>query len=473
MMLDIIEEFKPGWKSQLPQDKKLHLSFNPYGDGSGYDSLGVHLMMRDSGKVDGSFQLLYQSSDEHLFPDDYDTKALRMLPRQLLRWTLQVVDDSRSAATIDRAFRWLSHCVERLGSCTVADSEFKPKRLVHVGSRDDSSPKVHLFEPDRPTTYACLSYCWGTDLDGVLTTTTENLSTHLEGIPEGALPKTVADAVLLCRNMGIPNLWVDSLCIVQDMHQDWAQQSSVMGEIHARCHLAIYPLETRGWTLQEFLLPNRKLFFTSDEMKPVLLDMKEVMGLSGRPSWRSGNKKHTHSTLLRDWKGLVKDYSSRNLTNSADKLSAISGLAAMMTRAMAVVGASQDTYLAGLWASDLPTGLTWTTSGGTRPAPYRALTWSWASLDGPMTNFYPNLPFRPKFMSHRSIDFELHEAVCLPEEGSNSTGRLLGVHLTILGAVAPLELVAVRSMPSMIGPANLTSNSTTGYCALPTTFAFG
>ncbi|KAK4225661.1 heterokaryon incompatibility protein-domain-containing protein [Podospora fimiseda] len=62
--------------------------------------------------------------------------------------------------------------------------------------------------------YVTLSYCWGEKQE--LLTTKENLSDHLEEIPKHRLPETIANAVDLCRALGVRYLWVDSLCILQD-----------------------------------------------------------------------------------------------------------------------------------------------------------------------------------------------------------------------------------------------------------------
>ncbi|KAK4119008.1 hypothetical protein N657DRAFT_711146, partial [Parathielavia appendiculata] len=125
---------------------------------------------------------------------------------------------------------WLSHCLETDDCCIIPDSQFKPKRLMYVGLPHEDQNELRLVEPKDPAVNACLSYCWGTDLDGVLTTTVENFSTHMKQIDEAALPKSVSDAVFVCRNLGIPHLWVDSLVLYitsprtgHSSHPPWAR----------------------------------------------------------------------------------------------------------------------------------------------------------------------------------------------------------------------------------------------------------
>jgi len=83
------------------------------------------------------------------------------------------------------------------------------------------------------------------------------------------------------------------------------------------------------------------------------------------------------------WYSIVQDYTRRGLTFPGDKLIAISGLA---KHAQQFFGGE---YLAGLWRKQLHIGLAWMIEEAdfaTRAAaPYRAPSWSWASMDGPVS----------------------------------------------------------------------------------------
>ena len=87
--------------------------------------------------------------------------------------------------------------------------------------------------------------------------------------------------------------------------------------------------------------------------------------------------------LLEPWCKTVSDYSGGRLTCPEDKLVAISGLATFMH------SKRPDHYIAGLWDSALPWRLFWMVGVSVlyeaRLQPcYRAPSWSWASLDGPV-----------------------------------------------------------------------------------------
>jgi len=84
----------------------------------------------------------------------------------------------------------------------------------------------------------------------------------------------------------------------------------------------------------------------------------------------------TQPYIFRLWRDVVKDYSTRSMTNEGDKLSAIAGIVAYFQDVM------KDTYLAGLWKKHLLHELCWQVHGAKRPAKTRAPSWSWMALDG-------------------------------------------------------------------------------------------
>ena len=99
--------------------------------------------------------------------------------------------------------------------------------------------------------------------------------------------------------------------------------------------------------------------------------------------------------LRRRWFETVEDYSKRKLTNSKDKLIALSGLAHSYYEGESPSGVSDKTfkggrwgkYAAGLWEADMPSALLWRTviwrtRSAQRSLEYRAPSWSWASIDG-------------------------------------------------------------------------------------------
>jgi hypothetical protein len=82
-------------------------------------------------------------------------------------------------------------------------------------------------------------------------------------------------------------------------------------------------------------------------------------------------------SIYQFWLGLVEAFSQCALTFPGDKFPALSGLASEIGVRVA------DTYVAGLWKSDLHQALLWRPAeNASRAIQYRAPSWSWASFDG-------------------------------------------------------------------------------------------
>jgi hypothetical protein len=115
------------------------------------------------------------------------------------------------------------------------------------------------------------------------------------------------------------------------------------------------------------------------------------------------------------------------LTLGRDKLVALSGLAKLFHQQTC-----QD-YVAGLWRDQLEHQLCWSTlfSFTTRPATYRAPTWSWASIDGTvlLSDFESSQHEPPSdclsYIHVKSVDIEL-------KSQDHPFGEILDAHLRIV-----------------------------------------
>lgn len=102
--------------------------------------------------------------------------------------------------------------------------------------------------------YAALSYCWGKEQH--LTTTSENLHRHLTRINMKDLPTTMRDAVLVIEKLGIRNVWIDALCILQDDMNDKAFEIAQMALVYNQATVTI--AATRAGGVQEGFLGDRR-----------------------------------------------------------------------------------------------------------------------------------------------------------------------------------------------------------------------
>ena len=189
-------------------------------------------------------------------------------------------------------------------------------------------------------------------------------------------------------------------------------------------------INTRGWTLQEHLLSRRRLIvgtwstewhcrredddhedddhrdgwipshrvgpsagipitksggswagrgpFESKEAESVYTSdfLDAAMFFSVNPGYPSGQleKYVVHSS----WEGIVESYTLRSVTESQDRIFAISGIAERFASFI------PKRYIAGLWEDMMPASLFWSNlhQPTDRPAQYRGPSWSWMSVDG-------------------------------------------------------------------------------------------
>ena len=142
-----------------------------------------------------------------------------------------------------------------------------------------------------------------------------------------------------------------------------------------------------------------------------------------------------------DWQVLVGYYVRLELTYRSDKLIAISALAQEWET---LLGGGEE-YLAGLWKSDLCRQLLWRmdfTEVGERKRcqPYRAPTWSWASIEGAIST-----------VKNPVVTYTLDPKVCTPEaevtstfvrpvDGGHPTGQVIDANIALKGRIKSARL---------------------------------
>lgn len=87
--------------------------------------------------------------------------------------------------------------------------------------------------------YTTLSYCWG---HGPLTSlTVEIMNSFLEGFSITSLPKLFQDAIHVARELAVPHIWIDALCIIQqgNDNKDWVTESDHMRSVYGNSFINI------------------------------------------------------------------------------------------------------------------------------------------------------------------------------------------------------------------------------------------
>jgi hypothetical protein len=129
--------------------------------------------------------------------------------------------NSGSRAALEIAGKWLHECTnngsETHPQCLVLRQhrpKHPPRRLIKITC---TQGRLYLVLRRTATMeslqYSCLSYCWGGAQP--VATTKETLSQHTEAIAFPSLPKTLRDAIIVTYQLGLSQIWIDSLCIVQ------------------------------------------------------------------------------------------------------------------------------------------------------------------------------------------------------------------------------------------------------------------
>ncbi|KAF2492972.1 HET-domain-containing protein [Lophium mytilinum] len=291
-----------------------------------------------------------------------------------------------------------------------------------------------------PVRYLALSYVWGGASQLQLTTTNFMILFTKNGLNElsESIPKTIQDAMILCQNIGERYLWVDTLCIIQDDDTDRHIQISNMDIIYSQAILTIVaasgssadagipgvrpksrsfeqhissidgkelistrhdsipfivnsPWYSRGWTLQEYVLSHRLLFFIGGEA--VYCCRTTMWREDTRLEDTIPEERHSQTVatelqerirLLRPFSGpvdhhgfrhyteLVNAYITRNLSKDNDILDAISG-------ALRSVYSSLGKFIYGHPEAKLGLSLLWQTEDKRLPERREGFpSWSWA-----------------------------------------------------------------------------------------------
>jgi hypothetical protein len=392
---------------------------------------------------------------------------------------LEVSSYSGSSHAIKRTQLWLRECEETHEYCSRILSHL-PSRVILIQGPQD----IKLYESNgEMEPYVCLSHCWGKK--HIIRTITSNLQKHNQRIIWTRLPLTFRHAVSFTYRLGIKYLWIDSLCIIQDDINDWRHEGSKMADIYSGAYITLAatasrdasggcfrrsaersvfrlsypdengsksdlfirssignanffrsraPLSGRGWTLQERMLSPRNIHFTRNELvwecktkSTCECDLHEHSFdryHSCGPSLISHKLRSTdnkYEDWSDAWRTIVQQYSDQRLTYEKDIFPALQGISNVFYKY------TRSHYLAGLWEDGLVVHLLWRSSmTNSRPQKWRAPSWSWASVVGPIT--------WDSESRHESYNFS-PQATCINKEiqvaGADDFGELLSGSITL------------------------------------------
>lgn len=215
-------------------------------------------------------------------------------------------------------------------------------------------------------------------------------------------------------------------------------------------------LVTRAWVFQESILAVRSLNFTRSGVvwncrthtAPEWLheptdypDIEQGLLQPVSSDDTMGIAVFAEDSTYSNWDEVVRRYSSKALTFPSDKLPALSGIASLFASML-----PEDRYLAGMWEARLEEGLRWSVDARSlvrsRPADYRAPSWSWASIDADI--IFAQARMRGAFWKPRLARARVLEAH-VEYEPHNPFGRALAGRVRLIGVWQHLYLDEIPS----------------------------
>ncbi|PSN72120.1 HET-domain-containing protein [Corynespora cassiicola Philippines] len=322
-----------------------------------------------------------------------------------------------SAANIKYLQDWMA---KNLPDTSSTRSDYEPSRLIDLGSTDSLRVVETSAIPTADMKFAALSYVWGLNQTFTLLKTTRTELMASFGLHQ--LPKTIQDAIIVTRCIGLRYIWVDAICIFQDSPADKTIELPKMRHIYKNAAVSIIaaisstategflhhitsdsyliepveatiledqslgseltlvvsypsyyqrwrdPIHTRAWTFQELLLSDRAIVFSyrgvdvlnrNSNPEPSSIEAGREAQLPSLPfSGRFFSLKQSPENIRKAWLTARGEYTRRNLTYAGDKLVAIAAVAEEIGKSYG------GRYLAGMWEKDLVTDLQWRRGDG-------------------------------------------------------------------------------------------------------------
>ncbi|KAL8793320.1 MAG: hypothetical protein Q9195_004097 [Heterodermia aff. obscurata] len=322
-----------------------------------------------------------------------------------------------------------------------------PARLLDLGSSatDSKLRLVDVNDIEAHPTYLALSHCWGGTLPVVLKLDTIEL--FKDSIDMEELPTSFKHAIQMTQHLSVRDPTVLETLMVSIPPPSQYRGIYALFDAHSwETNMTLAPLNQRAWVVQERLLSPCVLHFGRDQIAWECQELQacetfpnglpEIVGAFGDSKCKTlllaSDDGEEDFPLIR-WERIAQIYSQCQLTQEGDICIALAGVAEEFRSRM-----TNDRYVAGLWASDLVAQMCWATNElenaprhviPTRPAHYRAPSWSWMSIKSSI-NFYA--------FANKSSMFEILD--CKIETMSeNKLGTIRGGYVLGCGILTPAK----------------------------------
>ncbi|VUC36226.1 unnamed protein product [Clonostachys rosea] len=132
---------------------------------------------------------------------------------------------------------WMNICDDTHGLCK---NQYRAARVPRLRLVDvNRMCIIDVSDTDHHPQFATLSYVWGTE--PFLRLSRGNLKhlMTLGSLDKTPPPATIRDALQICKDLQIPFIWVDSLCIIQDDESDMIEIVDSMDSIYRQSVITI------------------------------------------------------------------------------------------------------------------------------------------------------------------------------------------------------------------------------------------
>ncbi|KAK0719319.1 heterokaryon incompatibility protein-domain-containing protein [Lasiosphaeris hirsuta] len=239
--LSLVETFRQPANNMLYQTQKIFIDFGfPRQRASWIPDYSIGSRM---GQLNPAGNL-----PESEWPSATETGFLRLLllsKPHVPYDTLFPGSSTSSDASYELVRYWMGNCHANdkgahnfcIEAVTKAAKLPLPTRLIDVSAQPTSVQLVLSSSLDSSIEYVALSHCWG-KLEFIKLKST-NIASFQAGIPLSQLPRTFKDAVDVTRKLGFRYLWIDSLCIIQDLTADWQAEAGRMADVYLKAVLTL------------------------------------------------------------------------------------------------------------------------------------------------------------------------------------------------------------------------------------------
>lgn len=225
-----------------------HILLKSSGSDSEKDEVELRLKRDDDGL---NLSMIGNTFSDTIFPFvSSDSCAASIIRR---RGFQTIVD---APAAIAEASKWLRDCPGH-PECPSHDASPLPTRVIDVNPEESASSVRILHSAGMIGCYAALSYCWGGSIRGSLSVA--NIDQYQRRLDVTSLPKSIQDAIHVAQELNIRYLWVDALCIVQDLEEDKQHEIGRMQAVFQNAAVTIVaacsPAAEGGFLQQRSLTP--------------------------------------------------------------------------------------------------------------------------------------------------------------------------------------------------------------------------